>query len=176
MHSISGPYNGALIPIVKKKNDIQGFAIGNGLTNPAIQHPEYPDFALDNKIITKAQHDDIIKSIPGCEEATKNCESKGGQSCETALNVCQGIFDSILSIAGDINYYDIRKKCVGQLCYDFNNVEKLLNLHKVKRALLEKGINVLDPTFWYPEPNRAWDRETRVKSVRFQFAIWETRV
>lgn len=30
-------------------------------------------------------------------------ETKGGQSCETALNVCEGIFFSILSIARDIN-------------------------------------------------------------------------
>ncbi|KAL2328549.1 hypothetical protein Fmac_021976 [Flemingia macrophylla] len=34
-----------------------------------------------------------------------------------------------------LQYYDIRKKCVGALCYDFRNVEKLLNLEKVKSAL-----------------------------------------
>jgi len=51
----------------------QGFAIGNGLTNPAIQYQAYPDFALDNGIITKADHDDISKSIPECEQAAKTC-------------------------------------------------------------------------------------------------------
>ncbi|WVZ04338.1 hypothetical protein V8G54_025144 [Vigna mungo] len=34
-----------------------------------------------------------------------------------------------------LQYYDIRKKCVGRLCYDFSNVEKLLNEEKVKSAL-----------------------------------------
>ncbi|KAG4988964.1 hypothetical protein JHK85_031947 [Glycine max] len=122
----------------------KGFAIGNGLTNPAIQYPEYPDFALDNKIITKAQHDDIIKSIPGCEEATKNCESKGGQSCETALNVCQGIFDSILSIAGDINVW-------GSIWSLFHAVQQCnyamlqdwMRNFEMRIPLLEDGIKLL---------------------------------
>jgi len=51
----------------------KGFAIGNGLTNPAIQYQAYPDFALDNKIITKAQYDNVTSLIPLCEQATKTC-------------------------------------------------------------------------------------------------------
>ncbi|GAU45458.1 hypothetical protein TSUD_107500, partial [Trifolium subterraneum] len=43
--------------------------------------------------------------------------------------------NSILSIAGNINYYDIRKQCEGPLCYDFSNVETLLNKKSVKDAL-----------------------------------------
>lgn len=34
-----------------------------------------------------------------------------------------------------LQYYDIRKQCVGSLCYDFSNVEKFLNEKKVKDAL-----------------------------------------
>ncbi|RDX89530.1 Serine carboxypeptidase-like 49 [Mucuna pruriens] len=112
-----------------------GFAIGNGLTNPGVQYPAYPDFALDSGIISKADHDDISELIPGCEQAAKTCESQGGDSCIAAYNTCEAIFGSILEIAGGINYYDIRKKCIGQLCYDFHNVEKLLNLEEVKSAL-----------------------------------------
>jgi len=51
----------------------QGLAIGNGATNPAIQYQAYPDFALDNKIITKANYDEINKLIPDCEQAAKTC-------------------------------------------------------------------------------------------------------
>ncbi|XP_020215288.1 serine carboxypeptidase-like [Cajanus cajan] len=141
--SYAGHYIPALASRVnqgnKKKEGIhislKGFAIGNGLTNPAIQYPAYTDFALENKIISKANYDKISKSIPGCEQAIKTCETQGGKSCEIAFGTCVGIFNRILSIVGDINYYDIRKKCVGQLCYDFQNVEKLLNLKKVKSAL-----------------------------------------
>lgn len=32
-------------------------------------------------------------------------------------------------------YYDIRKKCKGSLCYDFSSAEKFLNEASVKRAL-----------------------------------------
>nr|KYP68585.1 Serine carboxypeptidase-like 49 [Cajanus cajan] len=115
--------------------NLKGLAIGNGLTNPAIQYPAFPDFALENKIITKADYDDIIKSVPDCERDSKTCETQGGKSCETALYSCQSIFKSIMYIAGDINYYDIRKKCEGDMCYDFQNVESLLNMENVKSAL-----------------------------------------
>lgn len=41
-----------------------------------------------------------------------------------------------------LQYYDIRKKCVGPLCYDFSNVEKLFEQEKVKRALgVGKGLH-----------------------------------
>ncbi|KAG2398489.1 Serine carboxypeptidase-like 49 [Vigna angularis] len=141
--SYAGHYIPALASRVNQGNkgnqgihiNLKGFAIGNGLTNPAIQFPAYPDFALDNGIISKAEHDDITKSIPVCEQAAKTCQTQGGTSCDNALNICYKIFSSILSIAGDINYYDIRKKCVGDLCYDFSNLETLLNLQKVKSAL-----------------------------------------
>ncbi|KAH1041532.1 hypothetical protein AAZX31_09G048500 [Glycine max] len=141
--SYAGHYVPALASRVNQGNkenegihiNLKGFAIGNGLTNPAIQYQAYPDFALDNGIITKAEHDQISQSIPDCEQAAKTCETQGGQSCETAFNICDSIFNSIMTIAGDINYYDIRKKCVGELCYDLKDVETLLNLQNVKSAL-----------------------------------------
>ncbi|WVZ20870.1 hypothetical protein V8G54_008192 [Vigna mungo] len=145
--SYAGHYIPALASRVNQGNkgnqgihiNLKGFAIGNGLTNPTIQYPAYPDFALDNGIITKAEHDDISKSIPVCEQAAKTCQTQGGTSCDNALNICYKIFSNILSIAGDINYYDIRKKCEGALCYDFSNLETLLNLQKVKSALSVPG-------------------------------------
>lgn len=51
----------------------QGFAIGNGLTDPAIQYKAYTDFALDNKLITKTDYESINKKIPGCEKDIKLC-------------------------------------------------------------------------------------------------------
>ncbi|KAG2397536.1 Serine carboxypeptidase-like 48 [Vigna angularis] len=62
-------------------------------------------------------------------------ESRGGRVCEDALDACEAIFDRILSIVGDLNYYDIRMKCVGLSCYDFSDVVELLNEEKVKSAL-----------------------------------------
>ncbi|CAJ1967721.1 unnamed protein product [Sphenostylis stenocarpa] len=34
-----------------------------------------------------------------------------------------------------LQYYDIRKKCEGSLCYDFSNMEKLLNQKSVRDSL-----------------------------------------
>lgn len=51
----------------------QGFAIGNGLTDPAIQYKAYTDYALDMGIIEKSQYDRINKIVPVCELAIKLC-------------------------------------------------------------------------------------------------------
>lgn len=51
----------------------QGFAIGNGLTDPAIQYKAYTDYALDMGIIKKSQYDRINKIVPVCEMAIKLC-------------------------------------------------------------------------------------------------------
>ncbi|WVZ04340.1 hypothetical protein V8G54_025146 [Vigna mungo] len=115
---------------------LTGLAIGNGFTNPAIQYEAYPDFALQSRIITEAQYDILRKSVTLCERAIKNC---GEKSCLVALEICENIFGRILSFAGNINYFDIRKKCEGSMCYNFTNVETLLNMQKVKSALGVRG-------------------------------------
>ncbi|XP_038705560.1 serine carboxypeptidase-like 48 isoform X2 [Tripterygium wilfordii] len=52
-----------------------------------------------------------------------------------AYDVCSKIMDEILSVTGNINYYDIRKDCEGRLCYDFSNMEKLMNDESIKKSL-----------------------------------------
>lgn len=58
-----------------------------------------------------------------------------------AYFACTDIFNKIMDYAGDINYYDIRKKCETSLCYDFSNMEKLLNEKSVRKAL---GVGDID--------------------------------
>ncbi|EPS62211.1 hypothetical protein M569_12581, partial [Genlisea aurea] len=113
----------------------QGFAIGNGLTDPAVQYGAYADFALDAGILKQSEHDRINKALPLCESAIKLCGTKGKLSCLAAYVVCNTIFTSVMAHAGDANYYDIRKKCEGSLCYDFSNLEKYLNQKSVKASL-----------------------------------------
>ena len=43
----------------EKRINLKGIAIGNGLTNPAIQYGAYADYALMNGIIGKSVHDGI---------------------------------------------------------------------------------------------------------------------
>ncbi|XP_027911762.1 serine carboxypeptidase-like [Vigna unguiculata] len=141
--SYGGHYVPALASRVNQGNkqnqtlhiNLKGFAIGNGLTDPAIQYQAYPDFAFDNRIITQAEYDNVSMLIPDCEQATKTCETQGGNNCTDALYSCYKIFQRILNFTDNINYYDIRKKCEGPMCYNFTNVERLLNMQKVKSAL-----------------------------------------
>jgi len=86
-------------------------------------------------IITKSAHDRINKVVPVCETAIKLCGTDGTISCMASYFVCNTIFSSIIALAGNINYYDIRKKCEGSLCYDFSNMEKFLNQKSVRDAL-----------------------------------------
>ncbi|KAK4754559.1 hypothetical protein SAY87_002663 [Trapa incisa] len=115
--------------------NLKGFAIGNGLTDPAIQYKAYTDYALDMGIIKEPQYVRINKILPVCETAIKLCGTDGTLSCMASYFVCNTIFSNIMTLAGDINYYDIRKKCEGNLCYDFSNMESFLNQKSVREAL-----------------------------------------
>nr|APR64442.1 Serine carboxypeptidase precursor family protein [Populus tomentosa] len=147
--SYAGHYIPAFAARVHKGNkakegihvNLKGFAIGNGLTDPAIQYKAYTDYALDMGIIKQAEHDRINKIVPVCEVAIKLCGTDGTVSCLASYLVCNTIFSSILSVAGNINYYDVRKKCEGSLCYDFSNMEKFLGQKSVKEAL---GVGDID--------------------------------
>ncbi|KAL1558493.1 Serine carboxypeptidase-like 48 [Salvia divinorum] len=121
--------------------NLKGFAIGNGLTNPEIQYKAYTDYALDMKLIQQADYNRMKKTVSDCEQAIKLCGADGGSSCLAAYMVCNRIFNHIVDLSGGKNYYDIRKKCEGDLCYDFSNMEDFLNLKSVRDAL---GVGDID--------------------------------
>lgn len=147
--SYAGHYIPAFAARVHKGNkakegihvNLKGFAIGNGLTNPEIQYRAYTDYALDMGIIKKSDYQRINKVLPLCETAIKLCGTDGTTSCLASYFVCNTIFNSIIALAGNINYYDIRKECEGSLCYDFSNMEKFLNQNSVREAL---GVGDID--------------------------------
>ncbi|VFQ77802.1 unnamed protein product [Cuscuta campestris] len=121
--------------------NLKGFAIGNGLTDPSIQYPAYTDYALENKLINQVEHERINKAVPGCKEAIQRCGAGGEDACMDAYEKCTTIFEDILRNVNNINYYDIRKKCEGSLCYDFSNMEKFLEEKEVRTAL---GVGDID--------------------------------
>ncbi|KAL8166587.1 hypothetical protein V2J09_008086 [Rumex salicifolius] len=121
--------------------NLKGFAIGNGLTDPAVQYKAYPDYALQMGLIKESEYNRINKIVPVCEMGIKLCGTDGTLSCIASYFVCNTIFSSIMALAGNTNYYDIRKKCEGSLCYDFSNMEKFLDQNPVKKAL---GVGDID--------------------------------
>ncbi|KAH9624815.1 hypothetical protein KSS87_018131 [Heliosperma pusillum] len=121
--------------------NLKGFAIGNGLTDPAVQYAAYPDYALEMGLIKKSSYNLIKKMVPLCELSVKLCGTDGTLSCTASFFLCNTIFGSIKLLIGDANYYDVRKKCVGKLCYDFSSMEKFLNQASVRTAL---GVGDID--------------------------------
>ncbi|KAK4408995.1 Serine carboxypeptidase-like 48 [Sesamum angolense] len=115
--------------------NLKGFAIGNGLTNPEIQYKAYTDYALDMKLIQQSDYNSMSKLVSDCQQAIKLCAADGGSSCVSAYMVCNNIFNRIVDISGGKNYYDIRKACDGDLCYDFSKMEDFLNQKSVREAL-----------------------------------------
>ncbi|KAM0000889.1 putative carboxypeptidase C [Helianthus debilis subsp. tardiflorus] len=115
--------------------NLKGFGIGNGLTHPGIQYQAYTDYALANNLISKSDYNQINQRLPACEQAIEQCGATGSDMCQPAYSFCQQIFEDILSLTDNVNYYDIRKKCDGSLCYDFSNLENFLSKSSVKKAL-----------------------------------------
>eukprot|EP00899_Mesostigma_viride_P013761 jgi/Mesvir1/22386/Mv17877-RA.2 len=124
-----------------KKINLQGLAIGNGLTDPAIQYGAYADFSYENKLIDKATYDMISQLYPACNASIQQCYSGTGGlksriACLSALGRCEGIVDGILMAAGNINVYDIREQCnVKPLCYNMTLMTKYLNAPETRELL-----------------------------------------
>lgn len=51
----------------------QGFAIGNGLTQPDLQYEAYADYALDNGLISNEDYKRLNKIYPACATSIKMC-------------------------------------------------------------------------------------------------------
>lgn len=101
---------------------------GNGITDPAVQYGAYADFALQNNLVTQSQRDRIQAFYPHCKWAIDLCNTHHWPlACRGAVTFCENmIFEAIMAIAGNINVYDIRKPCIGPLCYDFSLMAEYL--------------------------------------------------
>jgi len=118
--------------------NLQGIAIGNGLTDPEIQYQWYAEFAYNNtvkRLISLSTYDQMKRRIPRCIQYIHDCNNGGDNECETALQFCNAAFVSPIQATG-INLYDIREPCrVAPLCYDFSNLDKFLALQSTREKL-----------------------------------------
>lgn len=113
---------------------LKGMAIGNGLTNPAIQYGAYPEFAYQHGLISELSKNEMMSIYPACKYALETCDSYSiAIECVVAVQFCQAtMFTPILVANPGINVYDYRKTCDGDLCYDFSMLEEYLNQDEVK--------------------------------------------
>jgi hypothetical protein len=56
---------------------LAGLAIGNGLTDPAIQYGAYADFAAEHGLISNDTRDRILLTYPACKLALQACDGFG---------------------------------------------------------------------------------------------------
>lgn len=78
-----------------------------------------------------------MQIYPFCRWGVDLCNSlKIDFVCELALVVCQNaIVGPIQAAGGNFNVYDIRKPCIGPLCYDFSRLDRYLAQPAVRMAL-----------------------------------------
>jgi len=115
------------------KLNLQGSGIGNGLVDPLIQYNQYGQFMFDNQMINSKTLKETQSAYPTCAK-----DINAGQYVQ-AFNDCNQIIGIIEQAAGNFNVYDIRKKCIGPLCYNFNGLTYLMGLSSLQQAIGVSG-------------------------------------
>ena len=123
--------------------NLKGIAIGNGLTDPYEQYPQYAKFSLENGLIGK-KWDDVLKGgFKACQGLIYESQQKGGKVLDVAaLEFCQILADSCIGnpMHPKVNVYDIRIPCdTPPLCYDFSASDNFLNRADVQKTLGVSG-------------------------------------
>ncbi|KAJ3194890.1 hypothetical protein HK101_001661 [Irineochytrium annulatum] len=125
-----------LLPI-----NMVSIAIGNGITDPAVQYEYYSKFACGNSygpIFEQEECDELDKKFPFCKSLIEACGSYDSAFvCAPATMYCQSVLRGPFEKTG-LNVYDIRKKCdpSNPLCYPIlNDIETYLNLPETQFEL-----------------------------------------
>ncbi|KAH9257677.1 hypothetical protein BASA81_004135 [Batrachochytrium salamandrivorans] len=124
----------------KIKINLQGIAVGNGMTNPQLQFPLFPQMAYNSSfapgLVTEKQYQQMLQAVPLCVKLIELCNLVGGlASCQSALAYCESMLINPISQLG-YNLYDMRLKCEkAPLCYDFDNIAKFLNRAEIRAKL-----------------------------------------
>lgn len=118
--------------------NLQGFGIGNGLTDPQVQYKYYPEMAYNNSYSVKAVSYPVYlamkAAISPCIKMIEKCQTNKA-ACLAAQSFCNAALVAPFSASG-LNVYDVREKCkVFPLCYDFSNIEKFLRLESTLKQL-----------------------------------------
>mmetsp|Transcript_19481 Transcript_19481/g.61820 ORF Transcript_19481/g.61820 Transcript_19481/m.61820 type:complete len:487 (+) Transcript_19481:103-1563(+) len=126
--------------------NLQGLAIGNGLTNPSEQYKWYAQMAQDggkaeggslaHGVINSSLTIGAMKAASvACVAAINSCNAGHANSCTGAYAICNYGEVVPYQMTG-MNPYDMRIPCEhGNLCYDFSHVTTYLNSKDVQQQL-----------------------------------------
>ncbi|KAL6946796.1 carboxypeptidase C [Hanseniaspora vineae] len=121
--------------------ELQSVMIGNGLTDPLNQYPYYHDMACGinsgyESVLSEDECDNMLDTLPRCLSLIEACYStESVWTCVPASLYCNNAQMGPYQRTG-LNVYDIRKPCVGELCYeDMKYIDEYLNQDYVKKAV-----------------------------------------
>jgi len=122
----------------KTKIDLEGFSIGNGLTDPEEQYLWYPEMAFHSKYpaVSPRAYGIMKAAAPYCQWLIKQCNGIGGAiACTIAFTACNLAMLEPYQSTGK-NPYDMSKMCeVPPLCYDFSLETAYLNNKEVQKEI-----------------------------------------
>ncbi|KPA78503.1 putative mitochondrial serine carboxypeptidase (CBP1) [Leptomonas pyrrhocoris] len=146
--------------------NLKGIAVGNGLTDPYTQYPSYVDIAYDwckrstgAPCVNATTRDEMLSMMPHCLDLIAQCNSfpdDTDASCGEANTYCRSVA-AYYSATGK-NNYDVRKPCVGELCYPIDHLSDFLRTADVMSALGAK-------------PDLVWNSSSDVVSEMFAHDI-----
>mmetsp|Transcript_17629 Transcript_17629/g.28509 ORF Transcript_17629/g.28509 Transcript_17629/m.28509 type:complete len:600 (-) Transcript_17629:643-2442(-) len=119
--------------------NLQGLAVGNGLTDPEEQYKWYGEMAYKNshgiEAVNEETYNEMEEAKPGCITGIQQCNSGDTFACQSAFLHCNMALTSPYRGSGK-NPYDITKDCgLNPLCYDFSHIETFMNADSTKEAL-----------------------------------------
>ena len=123
----------------KQHINLHGLAVGNGLTDPAVQYPYYAKMANNNtygvKAVPDATYQAMLDEVPACVKMIEQCDHNDTSACAPAQATCNNAQIGPYEESG-LNPYDVRIKCeVPGLCYDFSAPTAWLDLPATRDAL-----------------------------------------
>lgn len=140
--SYGGHYAPATAHRVGQTLNLQGLAVGNGLTDPLIQYQYYPEMGYDwakqvlgKPVLSEAQYN-IMKGLwPSCQKKIAACQ-QDTSACPAAQAYCNEVMIAPYEMHG-LNPYDITKQCPPDLplCYNTTNVDVFLNTKSIQKKL-----------------------------------------
>lgn len=131
--------NNGKLPKGAIKLNLAGLGIGNGLVDPLTQFNYYPEMAIStnghNASVGQVVYEAMKAALPACIAAIELCQNVSA-TCVLAIDTCNLSELEPYVLTGQ-NPYDMRIPCdqSSQICYNFNNVGRFMQLKSTKDAL-----------------------------------------
>lgn len=149
------------------KINLKGLALGDPWTNPSLQFQSYPDYEYEMGLIDEKLRDEMKEVWKFCDHDLKYCNISSPlfseSLCIIGYEFCNSIlFSPVFRQHPVLNYYDIRKGCYVDGCYDVSKLIDFMNLDYVKQQFNIPGDfawkDCSDPVYF----DMLWDVGTNV--------------